>query len=272
MKKNWMLVGVAALLITVAGCGKSNNNANQTASNATNSATPDASQTAPGAQPSGSANSANPSNPAAGAAGAAATAPAPAPPPPPPPPFEVAAGTSLPVILATKLNSKTNQPGDPFSGTLASAVLINGEVAIPKGSTVTGEVVDSKKQGTFKGEANLAIHLTSIVIRGKQFPITSSTYAATVKGKGKRTAVVTGGGAALGALIGGLAGGGKGAAIGAGVGGGGGLAASGATGGENVTLAPESRVTFKLSNGITVERPAVSDTPPAAAPAQAPAQ
>jgi hypothetical protein len=268
MKTNWMLVGAAALLFTVAGCGKSNNSANQTASNATNPATPDASQTAPGAQPGGAANSANPA--AGAAAGAAATTPAPAPPPPPPPPFEVAAGTSLPIILSTKLNSKTSQAGDPFSGTLASAVLINGEVAIPKGSAVTGEVVDAKKQGTFKGEANLAIHLTSIVIRGKQFPITSSTYAATVKGKGKRTAVVTGGGAALGAIIGGIAGGGKGAAIGAGVGGGGGLAASGATGGENVTLAAESRVTFKLTNGITVERPAVSDTPPAAAPAQAP--
>lgn len=275
MKTNWMLVGATALLVTLAGCDKSKNNANQTASNATNPTNPDASQTAPGA--SGAANSGSTSNPAAGAAagaasgaaaGAAATAPAP--PPPPPPPFEVAAGTSLPIILSTKLNSKTNQAGDPFSGTLASAVLINGEVAIPKGSPVTGEVVDSKKQGTFKGEANLAVHLTSITIRGKQFPITSSTYAATVKGKGKRTAVVTGGGAVVGALIGGLAGGGKGAAIGAGVGGGGGLAASGATGGENVTLAAESRVTFRLSNGITVERPlpAVSDTPPAAAPAQ----
>jgi hypothetical protein len=258
MKTNWMIVGAAAMLMMAAGCDKSNNNGNQAA---------------PGTQPSSAANSGSTSNPAAGAAagaatGAASTSPAP---PPPPPPFEVAAGTSLPIILSTKLDSKVNHAGDPFSGTLASAVLIDGEVAIPKGSPVQGEVVDAKKQGTFKGEANMAIHLTSIMIRGEQFPITSSTYAATVKGKGKRTAAVTGGGAALGALIGGLAGGGKGAAIGAGVGGGGGLAVSGTTGGENVTLAAESRVTFKLSNGITVERPAVSETP-AAAPAAAPAQ
>jgi hypothetical protein len=176
--------------------------------------------------------------------------------------------------MTTKLNSKTNGPGDPFSGSLASGVLINGEVAIPKGSKVRGEVVDAKKQGTFKGEAVLAIHLTNITIRGKDYPISSSTYGATVKGKGKRTAVVTGGGAALGALIGGLAGGGKGAAIGAGVGGGGGLAASGATGGENVTIASESRVTFKLTSPITVDRPAPGDatTAPATAPAATPAQ
>jgi hypothetical protein len=77
-----------------------------------------------------------------------------------------------------------------------------------------------------------------------------------VKGKGKRTAAVTGGGAVVGALIGGLAGGGKGAAIGAGVGGGSGLAVSGATGGENVTLPVESRVTFKLTSPVTIDRPA----------------
>jgi uncharacterized lipoprotein YbaY len=274
MKRTWMILGAAAALM-VAGCQKSENNANQPAAS-TPSATPDANQAAGGTQP-GNASTSAPANgnnapaAAAGAAGAAAAgaaaAPAPVQPPPPPPPFAVVEGTSLPIILSTKLNSRTNQPGDTFQGSLASSVLINGEVAIPKGSTVRGEVVDAKKQGTFKGQADLAIHLTSITIRGKDYPITSSTYAATVKGKGKRTAVVTGGGAALGALIGGLAGGGKGAAIGAGVGGGGGLAASGATGGENVTLPAESRVTFKLSNAISVDHPV-----PPATPATAPAQ
>jgi hypothetical protein len=158
------------------------------------------------------------------------------------------------VILATKLDSRVNKVGDEFQATLAAPILVNGEEAIPKGATVSGVVVDAKKQGAIKGEANLAVRLTRITVRGKDYPISTSTYAATEKGKGKRSAVVTGGGAALGALIGGLAGGGKGAAIGAGVGGGGGLAASAGTGGQNVVFPAESRITFKLSKAITIDR------------------
>jgi outer membrane lipoprotein SlyB len=263
MKTKWMMLGVVALLMT-AGCKKSDNNANQT-TNAP-SATPNQTvppQTVPAQGPSQ--QQADAANPANLAAGAAATAP-----PAPPPPLTVAAGTPLHVVLASQLSSRVNKAGESFQGSLSSAVMLDGEEAIPKGSTVRGTIVDAKKQGTFKGEADLSIRLTSITVRGKEYPITSSTYAATVKGKGKRTAVVTGGGAAVGALIGGLAGGGKGAAIGAGVGGGGGLAASGATGGENVNLPAESRVTFKLSNAITVDRPdagqGTETAPPPAVP------
>jgi hypothetical protein len=115
-------------------------------------------------------------------------------------------------------------------------------------------ITKSKKQGTFKGAADLAIRLSTLRVSGKTYTISTSTYAQSVKGKGKRTGIMTGGGAVAGALIGGLAGGGKGAAIGAGVGGGGGVAASGATGGENVTLAAESRVTFKLTESVTINR------------------
>jgi hypothetical protein len=139
------------------------------------------------------------------------------------------------VVLTDSLSSKVNKPGDEFDATLASPVMVNGEVAIPKGSSVHGAVVDVKKQGTCKGEANLAIRITSIMVRGKVYPISSSTYSGEEKGKGKRTAVVTGGGAALGALIGGLA-------------------ASGATGGKNVELPSETRIAFRLSQPITVDR------------------
>jgi hypothetical protein len=229
MNKKWLTVPLTALLLLV-GCGKSNNNANQTATSSDNGSTA-TNQTAP-QQP----------------------APAPAPPPPPPKPFQVAAGTSLPVILSTTISSKVNKPGDTFEAALASPVMSKGEVAIPKGSVVRGSVVDVKKQGTFKGEADLAIRLTSITVRGKEYPISTASYGASQKGKGKRTAVVTGGGAALGALVGGLAGGGKGAAIGAGVGGGGGLAASGLTGAKNVELPAETRIVFTLADGITVDR------------------
>lgn len=136
---------------------------------------------------------------------------------------------------------------------MARDVTVGGVVAIPKGADARGVITKAQKQGTFKGQGDLAIRLSSISVNGKSYPISSSTYAESVKGKGKRTGAVTGGGAVVGALIGGLAGGGKGAAIGAGVGGGSGLAVSGATGGDNVNLPAESRVNFKLTHALTID-------------------
>jgi hypothetical protein len=250
MNTKKVLVTLCAAALFLLGCEKSAPTSNsQTATQQSPSATTDA-------------NSANtqPGQPPMQAQNAPAQQPAP-PPPPPPQPIVIPAGTSVPVILGQKVDSRVDTAGQEFSGSLASSISVDGQVAIPKGASVTGVITKSKKQGTFKGEADLALMLTSIHTGGKSYTISSSTWAQTVKGKGKRTGVMTGGGAAVGALIGGLAGGGKGAAIGAGVGAGGGLAASGATGGENVTLQPETRLNFKLVKSLTVD-------PPEVAPAQ----
>jgi hypothetical protein len=75
----------------------------------------------------------------------------------------------------------------------------------------------------------------------------------TEKGKGKRTAVMAGGGAALGALIGGLAGGGKGAAIGALAGGGAGTGGAAFTGNKEIVIPAESAVSFTLSQPLELK-------------------
>ncbi|HTP70538.1 MAG TPA: hypothetical protein VMJ35_16635 [Dongiaceae bacterium] len=240
MKRNWIIFAAAMLLI-LAGCGKSADNSSQ--------AQPAANQPAPNA----ASNQPAPGTPG-GAPGQAAPTSEPAPPPEPPKPFEIAEGTALTVVLSTTINSKNVTAGQEFDATVASPVSVDEEVAIPKGSPVRITVVNSKKQGAVKGEATLTIKPVAITVRGKEYPIGASSVSATEKGKGKRSAIMTGGGAAAGALIGGLAGGGKGAAIGAAVGGGGGLAASAGTGGKNAEFAAESRLTFKLTHSLTVDR------------------
>ena len=157
------------------------------------------------------------------------------------------------VRMGNTLDTKTANAGDTFTGSLAHAVAVDGEVAIPSGAGVAGTVVDSKSPGKFKGEGNLVVTLTSVNVGGVPTTIQTSNYAVTVKGKGKRTAVVTGGGAGGGALIGGLAGGGKGALIGGLVGAGGGAAVSAFTGNKDLQIPAESVVTFKLANSITVK-------------------
>jgi hypothetical protein len=171
---------------------------------------------------------------------------------PKPEPIVVPAGTSLTVRLGQAVGSKISQPGQSFSGTVAHTVVIGGKTAIPAGATVTGTVVDAKPLGRFAGGASLSLRLTSINIHGSERQIQSSEVTQTAKGKGKRTAVLAGGGAAVGALIGGLAGGGKGAGIGALAGGGAGTGGAAFTGNKDIVLPAESALSFTLEQPLEV--------------------
>lgn len=191
--------------------------------------------------------------PAPAAAPAPAPAPAPPPPPPPPPPIVVPAGTNLSVRLGDSISSKTSSAGQRFTGTLANSISIGGVRAIPAGSSVIGTITEAKSAGRFKGAASLGLTLQSITIRGTSFPLNTSVFSQDTTGKGKRTAGLVGGGAGGGALIGGLAGGGKGALIGGLVGAGAGTAGAALTGNNrDITLAPETVLSFRLMNSITL--------------------
>lgn len=169
-----------------------------------------------------------------------------------PAPIVVASGTSVTVSLGSALGSKLSQPGQTFSGSVAKDVLVGGAVAIPKGATVGGTVTDAKSLGKFAGEAVLQVRLDSITLNGADLPVHAALRTFTAKGKGKRTAVATGGGAALGGIIGALAGGGKGAAIGLAAGAGAGAGGSALTANKDIVLPAESAVTFQLSQALEV--------------------
>lgn len=158
----------------------------------------------------------------------------------------VPAGTTLTVRLGEALGSKISTTGQSFVASVAAPVTVEGETVIPAGAEARGTVTDAKPLGRFKGGAVLQVKLTSIKVNGVERTIETSALTRAEKGKGKRTAVITGGGAGLGALIGGLAGGGKGAAIGALAGAGAGGAGSAFTGNKDVVLPAESAISFKL--------------------------
>jgi hypothetical protein len=168
-------------------------------------------------------------------------------------PMVVPAGTILTVRLGQSVGSKTSQPGETFSATVATPVEVGGKTAIPAGASAAGTVVDAKPLGRFKGGAALSLKLDSVTINGTDHPVQTSAVVRAEKGKGKRTAVMAGGGAGLGALIGGLAGGGKGAAIGALAGGGAGTAGAAFTGNKDIVLPAESALSFKLDQPLTVK-------------------
>ena len=173
--------------------------------------------------------------------------------PAPRPVSVIPAGTHLVVTLRQTLSSKTSQTGDSFSATVADPVVVRGVTLIRAGSPASGTVTDAKGQGHFKGQAELAIRLDTIRAEGHSYQIASSTVERVEKGKGKRTAVLTGGGAGLGGLIGGLAGGGKGLLIGGLAGAGAGATGSAFTGNKDLVIPAETRLTFRVEHEVRVD-------------------
>ncbi len=169
-------------------------------------------------------------------------------------PIIVPAGTSVTISLTNAIGSKLSQAGQTFTGVVAKGVLVGSANAIPEGTKVNGTVTDAKPLGKFAGGAVLQVRLDSISLDGVDLPVQADLRTFSAKGKGKRTAVIAGGGAALGGIIGALAGGGKGAAIGMAAGGGAGAGGAAFTGNKDIVLPAESAVTFQLSQSLEVKR------------------
>jgi hypothetical protein len=174
--------------------------------------------------------------------------------PAPRPPLVVPSGKTVTISLGSALGSKLSSDGQTFTGTVAKDVVVENTVAIPRGSGVSGTVVDAKPLGRFAGGARLEIRLDSINVNGADLPVQASARSFSLKGKGKRTGIMAGGGAALGGIIGGLAGGGKGAAIGLVAGGGAGGAGAAFTGNKEIVLPTESVVAFELRRPLEISQ------------------
>lgn len=168
------------------------------------------------------------------------------------PPIVIDAGTTLTVTIDQTVGTKTNRSGDSFEASLAVPVTVGGREVLPSGTKASGTVTKSVEAGHLKGGAALVLSLDSLTVRSEKYSIETADYAESGKGRGRRTAVGAGGGAAVGAIVGALAGGGKGAGIGALAGGGAGTAGAAYTGNRDITIPAETRVKFKLTQPLTI--------------------
>ena len=174
---------------------------------------------------------------------------------PPPAPSQVTlnAGMLIPVRLIDGLSSERNNPGDAFTGSLDQPLIANGLVVAERGARVEGQVASSDRGGRVKGVASISVLLTRIHLSdGQTISVTTDGFKREAESSKKTDATKVGAGAAIGAVIGAIAGGGKGAAIGAGVGGGAGAGDVLLTRGKPATLPSETRISFRLSQPITV--------------------
>src|SRR5579863_4954325 len=173
---------------------------------------------------------------------------------PPPATLTIPAGTVLSVRINEYLSSDKNQVGDRVTATLQQPVVVNGYVVARRGQMLVGQVEAAQKAGRVSGTSQLGIELTDLTVAdGQSRPILTELW----KGSGGTSrgadAATIGGTTALGAAIGSIADWGRGAAIGAGAGAAAGIGAVLLTRGRPTVIPPETWLTFRLKEPVTVD-------------------
>lgn len=177
-----------------------------------------------------------------------------APAPQPSGPVAVPAGTLLQIRTVEPLDSAHLQPGQAFDATVARDVWQGNVLAIPRGATVMGVVVEANQpQGKLGGKPHMDLQITSLNLGGQTYRLDTNVWSSVGPNKAGYTASNTATGGLLGAIIGGIIGRGAGAAVGAGVGAMAGLGASSATKGPHIYIPSEAVLNFHLNRPVTVQ-------------------
>lgn len=183
--------------------------------------------------------------------------------------FTVPSGTRLRVRMNESLNSKISQAGDRFTVTVREPVYAsNGAVVIPVGSEVVGKV-DSVKpavKGGKVGELDVSfIELiipngTKRTINGSLTELVAEDAKSDAEGTARgdkmkhRKVIWYGGGAGGGALLGAAIGGGKGALIGGLIGAGAGILGERLTKGEDAEVKSGTEFSIYLNRGVSLPK------------------
>jgi hypothetical protein len=166
---------------------------------------------------------------------------------------KIPTGTTLTVRVTSAISSGTAEEGQSFDATLARKLVVGGKTLAKAGAPAHGKIVIAKSSGRLHAPGELSLRLTSVQIHGRMTSVSTHLYSIKGKSHTKGNAEKIGGGAALGALIGGIAGGGKGAAIGAVAGGGAGTGVAAATGREEAVVPTEAAIAFTTTRAVTVK-------------------
>ena len=171
----------------------------------------------------------------------------------------VPAGEVLDAEFTETVASNTSAPGDSFRVRVAHDVMEDGEVAIPAGAEILGEVTEAVPLPRVGGQAKLALRFTDLVLpSGATVPIHAS-FVQQGRSETGRDAATIGGGAAAGAILGRVLGKGhrgKSSVIGAIIGAAAGTTIASKTPGEEVVIPSGTVVSLKLDDSVRVKVPA----------------
>ncbi|MBV9505971.1 MAG: hypothetical protein JO323_13300 [Acidobacteriia bacterium] len=163
-------------------------------------------------------------------------------------------GKFIVVRIAQPLSSDRSQVGDFFTATLAEPIVVDGIVVAHRGQTLSGRVSQVDKGGRVAGVAKLGVQLTELTaVDGQQLPIQTQFVGRSAPSTVGRDAGIVAGTTAVGAAAGAAADWGRGAAIGAGAGAALGLAGVLLSHGAPAVLYPESLLSFRLEQPVSVD-------------------
>jgi len=181
-------------------------------------------------------------------------------------PITVLEDTLVRVRTIEPVSSKRAKRGALVLFTVSEDVFVGDALAIPRGATVHGTVIESKKPGRLTGSPDLTLELISLDLGGRYYPLYTHPFTVRGMSKTKPTEIKTIRGAAVGAIVGNSISGvsktgpvtedgtGKAAsmAAGASIGAGVGSMVSAATPGPEIRIPSESQLDFFLAAPITV--------------------
>ncbi len=171
-----------------------------------------------------------------------------------PPELVLPAGTLVMIRLTDPLSSDHNKVGDEFTAVLDQPLVAQGWVVARRGQTVIGRVAVAQKAGRVQGVSQLAVELSEVmIVDGRQIPVQSELVQSSAGTSKARDAAGVGTTTGFGAAIGAAAAGGEGAAIGAAAGAVAGIAGVLSTRGRATELYPETPLTFRLQNPVTID-------------------
>ena len=168
----------------------------------------------------------------------------------------VPAGVTIEVRNNEPIDSQVARPNQTFSAVVTADVNDDqGRIAVPRGANATLVVRAANGDGKIQGQSELVLDIASLEVGGRTYRIETRDLVEKGKegvGTNKRTAIFTGGGAAVGSIIGAIAGGGKGAAIGAASGAAAGAGTQTLTRGKAVRVASETILRFTLEQPVQI--------------------
>jgi len=179
-------------------------------------------------------------------------------PPAAPTTLTLPAGSHFDMAAADTITSRTAKTGDPFTARVVEDVRnAAGRVVIPAGSQVNGTITDVKPAPNPNTPGTLTLAVSSITIRGTNYPLEASidSLETVHKGRGITTgdAAKVGAGAVAGAILGRVIGGNKkGTIIGGVVGGAAGAGIAATSKDSDIVLPAGAHIVVTVTKALTV--------------------
>jgi hypothetical protein len=166
----------------------------------------------------------------------------------------VPASSVVGLQVETSITSETARVEDRVEARITRDVMADGQVAIPAGTRVLGDVTLVERGGKMKDKARLGVRFHTLVFAdGDQVTFRTDAIYREGSSPGAESARKIGGAAIGGAILGAIIGGAKGAAIGGATGAAGGSAVV-MTGDRNAATLPAGAiVTVRLASPVTID-------------------